>query len=100
MFIVYAVATSTASPSSVPSPGCGRSHRPSCHRTPVIVVIGSRSRLGRTNPFPVPKQLLLLGHLDVERECSRRVPTSSADGAWRLAVSPVAYVTSSSFVAG
>ena len=64
-------------------------------------MIGSRSRLGRTNPFPVPKQLLLLGHLDVERECSRRVPTSSADGAWRLAVSPVAYVTSSStFVVG
>ena len=82
------------------NPGC-RSHRPSYFRTPVIVVIGSRLRLGRTKPFPVPKQLLLLGHLDVERECSRRVPTSSADGAWRLAVSPVAYVTSSStFVVG
>ena len=60
------------------NPGC-RSHRPSYFCTPLIVVIGGRSRLGRTKPFPVPKQLLLLGHLDVERECSRRVPTSSAD---------------------
>ena len=34
LLIVYAVAASTASPSSVPNPGCGRSHRPSYHRTP------------------------------------------------------------------
>ena len=61
------------------NPDC-RSHRPSYFRTPLIVVIGGRSRLGRTKPFPVPKQLLLLGHLDVERKCSRRVPTSSVDG--------------------
>ena len=54
-------------------------------------MIGSRSRLGRTKPFPVPKQLLLLGHLDVERECSRRVPTSSADRDSATAVSPVAH---------
>ncbi len=90
------------------NPDC-RSHRPSYFRTPVIVVIrvGSRSRLGRTKPFPVPKQLLLLGHLDVERECSRRVPTSSAGGDAAtccefgcLRVSAVDVTSSSTFVVG
>ena len=60
------------------NPGC-RSHRPSYYRTPVSCCDWQQITTWENKPFPVPKQLLLLGHLDVERECSRRVPTSSAD---------------------